>query len=401
MSLHRFGLQRRPFENVPDPAFFVQAGQYGRILSTLVDSVQAGRGLMVVSGPIGSGKTTLSQKLVSLLPDTTTVVWLAEPPASGQELFEFLAQELGLTPAGSRAFLLRDIGQRLKQLRQRQITCLLLIDESHHMSEEVLEGIRILTNLEGWSEKLVQIVLIGQPELMDLLQPERMEPLRQRVAVQKILDRMDVMATERYVYHRLRIAGAEQEVFSPAAVQLVAHIAGGIPRLVNNLCQAALRAADEAGKTRVEVDEVRSASLELGLGQRSSEYLRWQRENLAPSVRPEQSAASVPATPAPAVNPPPPDIPTNHTLLQPPANPLLASPLHSAGTTQAAPEPVSPPPPSLSGPLDIPFETRRSSRLRRRSHKGPLALLLVSTIIFLASAVFYAYRQGHLPRLLP
>ena len=154
MYTNHFSLQSLPFENVSDPACFFEQGDYSRVLSRMIDSLWAGRGLMVVAGPIGTGKTTLSQKLMVSVPEKTRIIWLGEPPDTSEDLLLFLTQELHISPESSgRIFVLRDIKEYLLKLHNEGNRCLLIMDEVHKISDDVLECVRLLNNLEQGSIK--------------------------------------------------------------------------------------------------------------------------------------------------------------------------------------------------------------------------------------------------------
>ena len=181
MYVQHFNLNLLPFENVPDPLFFYDQGDHARIRKQISGSLQSGRGLIVVTGPIGSGKTTLSQMIKSDFPDNIKLIWMAEPPASSSDLYLFLAQELGIQPSSSeKTFVMRDIRNALLRINAEGKKCLVIVDESHLMTEDVINGIRLLNNLEEGSLKLIQLLLLGQDELMEKINRPEMAPFKQR-----------------------------------------------------------------------------------------------------------------------------------------------------------------------------------------------------------------------------
>ena len=147
MYAQHFNLNILPFENVPDPLFFYDHGDHARIRKQISGSLQSGRGLIVVTGPIGSGKTTLSQMIKADFPENIKLIWMAEPPANSIDLYLFLAQELGIQPSSSeKTFVMRDIRNELLKINTEGKKCLIIIDESHLMSDDVINGIRLLNN---------------------------------------------------------------------------------------------------------------------------------------------------------------------------------------------------------------------------------------------------------------
>lgn len=396
MYLEHFKLRRYPFENVPDPAFFQATGQYKRIIASLMNSVQVGRGLIVISGPIGSGKTTLSQKLVNTLSLDTQLIWLAEPPKDAMELFSFVARELGVEENGSSSFILKRIRERLLQFNEQGRTCLLIIDESHHMNDDVFEAVRVLTNLEQWTFKLMQILLLGQPELMALLNQQKLEPLRQRIAVLHKLDRLRPGEAREYIATRLQTAGAHTEVFTKAAMALAAHVSGGIPRLINNICQMALQHTFERDGDVVRVEDVKAASVELGYGNLAQEYLAWFKER-ANELR-SQRLKALQAQPSAQVGQ------VLQRTAQAGAGAAVATPqadADSAGQDRTVVEPEDafamndlPEEDAVETPFDMQLRgDNGASRSRGRRH---VYVLAASVLVFAAGLVYHLYRTGAL-----
>lgn len=286
MYTEHFGLKALPFENVPDPLFFFGGGDYDRVLRRMTDALTAGRGLLAVAGPIGAGKTTLSQKLMADLSEAADIVWLAEPPESSSDLFSFLSQELGLRIEDStRLFVLRDIRGHLKKLHAAGRHCLVIIDESHLISDDVLEGLRLLNNLEEGSAKLIQIVLLGQQELIEKLSRPELEAFRQRIAGLEVISKMDSSRLREYIFHRLKIAGGRKGLFSEHALEAITLSTGGVPRVTNSLCDRSLRVAYEENRESVEAGDVHRAAMDLGLGRKTMHYLLKLRAEGAPQGR--------------------------------------------------------------------------------------------------------------------
>lgn len=274
MYTEHFGLKALPFENVPDPLFFFGGGDYDRVLRRMTDALTAGRGLLAVAGPIGAGKTTLSQKLMADLSGAADILWLAEPPESSSDLFAFLSQELGLRVEDStRLFILRDIREHLKKLHAAGRRCLVIIDESHLVSDDVLEGLRLLNNLEEGAAKLIQILLLGQQELIEKLSRPELEPFRQRIAGLEVIGTMDGSRLREYILHRLEVAGGRRGLFSEHALEAITLSTGGVPRVTNSLCDRSLRVAYEENREYVEAGDVHRAATDLGLGRKTMHYL--------------------------------------------------------------------------------------------------------------------------------
>jgi general secretion pathway protein A len=263
-----FNLNTLPFENVPDPLFFYDHGDHARIRKQISGSLQSGRGLIIVTGPIGSGKTTLSQMIKADFPETIKVIWMAEPPANSSDLYLFLAQELGLQPSSSeKTFVMRDIRNALLKINSEGEKCLIIIDESHLMSDDVINGIRLLNNLEEGSTKLIQLLLLGQEELLEMINRPAMEPFKQRIAALETLGRMSVDAVRKYISHRIGVAGGTSDLISDTGWEAlsIAFHAGGTPRTINSLCDRSLSVAFERGKSIVDAHDIYEATQRLGL----------------------------------------------------------------------------------------------------------------------------------------
>lgn len=268
MYIEHFNLNLLPFENVPDPLFFYDHGDHARIRKEISGSLQSGRGLVVVIGPIGSGKTTLSQMIKSDFSENIKLIWMAEPPANSTDLYLFLAQELGLQPSSSeKTFVMRDIRNILLKINSEEKKCLVIIDESHLMSDDVINGIRLLNNLEEGSIKLIQLMLLGQEELMEKINRPEMEPFKQRIAALEILGKMNVDTMRKYVSHRIQVAGGSPTLISNTGWEAlsIAFSAGGAPRMINSLCDRSFNVAFERDKPVVDARDIYEATQRMRL----------------------------------------------------------------------------------------------------------------------------------------
>jgi len=299
MYTNHFSLESLPFENVPDPAYFFDQGDYSRVLSRMIDSLWAGRGLIVLAGPIGTGKTTLTQKLMVSAPEKTRIIWLGEPPYTSDELLLFLTQELQIYPESpGRVFLLRDINEYLLKLHDEGNRCLLIIDEVHKISDDVLEIVRLLNNLEQGSIKLIQMFLIGQEEFLTKLTRPELESFKQRIAWLEVIGKMTPLQTQEYILHRLKVAGSQSRIFTDDALEAVLVAAQGTPRLVNTLCDRALRFSYEANKTVVDLGSVRQAADDIGLGREIFWWLRNREKEMEKKAELQASSLEYKLSPA-------------------------------------------------------------------------------------------------------
>jgi len=265
-----FGLNTPPFENTPDPAFFFMGARYRETLALMIHSVISRKGLICITGSVGTGKTTLSRVLTSHLPEETIVISLVHPKAKSTELTSFVAHSLKLTQTPDSYLLLNElIREELIKIDDAGGRCVLIIDEAQFMSDELFQEVLFFTNLETSQHKLIQIFLLGQKELLDKINRPEMRQLSQRISVTKFLRSMDRAQSIQYIKHRLITAGGSPDIFSDEALDLIASNSGGIPRIVNRICDATLLKAFMLQKETAETAEVQLAISDLGLDFRS------------------------------------------------------------------------------------------------------------------------------------
>jgi len=262
-----YGLSEKPFALTPNPRFVFQSEQYRAAEDALMYGVAQREGFMLVTGAPGTGKTTLCRDLLEKLdPSKYRVALLFNPFLNGVEMLQALLSEFGLgdTTATSRKELLDLLNTYLLQQLANGRTCIAIFDEAQHLSTEFLEQIRVLSNLETDSEKLIQILLVGQPELLTLIRTPQMSQLDQRVSVRCTLTHLSRDETGRYIYHRLNVAGAKGRIrVDDAAVRLIHQATVGVPRLVNLTCDRALLAAYSEQTRVITLAHVRQALASL------------------------------------------------------------------------------------------------------------------------------------------
>lgn len=248
-----YGLRDKPFSLTPNPRFVFYSRQYHEAEGQLIYGINNREGFMLVTGQPGTGKTTLCRNLLEKLDrDKAQSALLFNPFLNGMEMLAALLSEFGIVvPQGGTR---KDLLDRLNQFLLAQLAmgkgCVAIFDEAQHLSPEFLEQIRVLSNLETDQEKLIQIVLVGQPELLDKIRTPQMSQLDQRVSIRVTLADLDEQETDRYIHHRLNVAGAKGHVrFSPRAVREIYRGSHGVPRLINLICDRALLAG-YASQTR-------------------------------------------------------------------------------------------------------------------------------------------------------
>lgn len=244
-----FKLTRNPFNPTPDPFCFVPTTRHNEALAALYHGVRQHKGFVVLTGEVGTGKTLLLRCLLGLLKESKDVAYayLFNGRLSPTEFLQYILSDFGLPATGKSKYeLLLDLGRFLASRGSMKMTTVLIVDEAHLLSADILEEIRLLSNLETTDEKLLQIVLVGQPELDDKLDSVELRQLKQRIAVRTQLGALDADETKRYIDQRLQIAGAgphSSPLFSEEAISEVHRYSRGLPRLINTICENALIAA--------------------------------------------------------------------------------------------------------------------------------------------------------------
>jgi general secretion pathway protein A len=280
-----FGLKHEPFSIAPDPHYLFMSERHREALAHLLYGVRGGGGFVLLTGEIGAGKTTVCRCFLEQVPRRCNVAYIFNPRQTAEELLESICadfrilreSEPGRVPsardhvAALNEFLLRTHG-----VGQNNV---LIIDEAQSLSAEVLEQLRLLTNLETNERKLLQIILIGQPELRDMLARPELEQLAQRVIARYHLGALTAGETEQYIHHRLTVSGLSGALpFDAASMQRIHALSRGVPRRINLLCDRALLGAYARGRARVDVAIVDKAAAEVqgemsarerGLGLRS------------------------------------------------------------------------------------------------------------------------------------
>jgi general secretion pathway protein A len=242
MYLEHYGLIRQPFEMTPDPAFLYLGEAHQEGLATLVYGVRARKGFVMLTGEVGTGKTTLLHALLAQLDPDTASAFLFNPRLEPLDFFHVLFDELGIDQVchTKGEYLLALNHFLIERLREGKST-LLIVDEAQNLSAEMLEEIRLLSNLETPTSKLLQIMLVGQPELDEMLQRQELRQLRQRIVLRFQLRPFDLQETAGYIEERLRLAGyTGKALFRRSAIQRIQDVSGGIPRLINIICDGSL-----------------------------------------------------------------------------------------------------------------------------------------------------------------
>jgi MSHA biogenesis protein MshM len=248
-----FGFRHAPFGLTPDTRFYFAEASHQEALNTLLIALRAGEGFLKVTGEVGLGKTLLCRQLLNALGQEFVTAYVPNPAVSPRGLLQTVAGELGcaVEAAAAPEQLLKAIEGQLVANAQRNLRTVLVVDEAQALSDETLEAIRLLTNLETETYKLLQVVLFGQPELDQRLARAHLRQLRQRITFAYRLRPLDRRQFDAYVRHRVEVAGGPQALFADDALRVLYRASGGTPRLVNVLCHKALLAAFGPGRAQV------------------------------------------------------------------------------------------------------------------------------------------------------
>jgi len=265
MYLDFFQLEEFPFNVTPDPRFLFFSERHREAYESLLYGIECRKGFVVLTGEVGCGKTTICRSVLNNLPSATHSALILNPSLTATQLVRSILLDLGLEPKG------RDKLVHIAQLNRFLLKCLekgenvtVIIDESQNLDPELMEQVRMLSNLETDQHKLMQIILSGQPELKDRLQQPDLRQLRQRVMVHCDLEPLSAMETALYIQHRLNVAGADSRItFDNDAVHRIHERAQGIPRQINTLCDRSLLSAYVRRDHQVGAEDIQNAINEL------------------------------------------------------------------------------------------------------------------------------------------
>jgi type II secretory pathway predicted ATPase ExeA len=265
-----FGLKENPFNVNPDPRFLFQTSEIREALACLTYGVERRRGFVLLTGEVGTGKTTLLNKLLEGLREArVATAFIFNPRLSANQFLHFMLGDFGIAcESRMKSQVLLLLNQWLLERYRAGETAVLIVDEAQNLSLELLEEIRLLTNLETATEKLLQIVLSGQPELENLINQPELRQLRQRITLRCRMLPLSLEETRGYISERLRIAGAEGEpIFNSDAIEVVFRYSGGIPRVINLLCEHSLITAYAEEQKTVPAGMVQAVAQEFELGE--------------------------------------------------------------------------------------------------------------------------------------
>ena len=267
MYLSFFGLNEKPFAITPDPRYLYLSERHAEALAHLLYGITEAGGFVQLTGEVGTGKTTIVRSLLAQTPKNAEIALILNPRMTAPEFLLTICEELGIGVPDSATESLKDLVDILSGYLLRAHAngrrVVVVVDEAQNLAPTVLEQVRLLTNLETNTQKLLQIILIGQPELRELLARNELRQLAQRITGRYHLNPLTRDETAAYVRHRLRVAGATSDIFSPGALAEVYRVAGGVPRVINVVCDRALLGAYSMDRHRVTGNLVRHAASEV------------------------------------------------------------------------------------------------------------------------------------------
>ncbi len=276
MSMYQqfFGLNKKPFDLAPDPSMVFMSEAHQEALSVFRYGIMDRKGFLMLTGQVGTGKTTLLQLLIASLDDNRIhLCMITNPTLSPQEFFYLLSVKYGLDEFdGNKAKFLLNFSDFLSLCRKNNDQVVLILDEAHVLPEDILEEIRLLSNQEHKDYGVLSIFLVGQPELQERLSTDRLLPLKQRIGIQFHLKQFTRQETKQYLLYRLRKAGAgHTEFFSTEALRLIHQHCNGTPRLINILCDHALLSGYAMGQLTIDQEIIQDCLIELDIAGKTSD----------------------------------------------------------------------------------------------------------------------------------
>ena len=272
-----FGLNTKPFSIVPDPRYFYMSNGHSEALAHLVYGIKNDVGFVLLTGEVGTGKTTVCKRFLQMLSDDTEIAFILNPKLTVVELLAIICDEFGISyPKNNQSVkvFVDLINEYLLDIHSKNKKAVLIIEEAQNLKQEVLEQIRVLTNLETNERKLLQIIMIGQPELRDMLSKEELRQLSQRITARYHLGPLNIEEVSEYINFRLSVAGLIRgRLFPKSVIRHLYRVSNGVPRLINVICNNALLGTYVQNKERVDIKTLKIAAKEV-LGKKNNQKNR-------------------------------------------------------------------------------------------------------------------------------
>ncbi len=303
MYQSHFRFESYPFQNTPNPAFYFGSQIHREALASMIYGVQEGKGFILITGDVGTGKTTLVQALKTELGDQHIVIEINNPWISHEEILDTIRRAVLVTEpaqaamAPSNTQIINELKDRLTELDRSGRRVVLVIDEAHQLPERTLEGIRLISNIETPVRKLIQIILLGQDELGTMLSRYSLRQIEQRISLASHLTKLSREDTEAYIRHRLRVARGSDALFPSESIDIIYPTSQGIPRIINHLCDFCLLTAFHKNAQYVDVETAREVAASLPPMQASASPVPIASSRVAPAK--PAAAAPVPPREAP------------------------------------------------------------------------------------------------------
>jgi general secretion pathway protein A len=279
MYLAFFGLNEKPFSITPDPRYLYLSARHAEAMAHLLYGINEAGGFVQLTGEVGTGKTTIVRSLLAQAPKNAEIALILNPRMTAPEFLLTICEEVGIGVPDSATQSLKDLVDILSQYLLRAHAggrrVVVVVDEAQNLAPEVLEQVRLLTNLETNTQKLLQIILIGQPELRELLARNELRQLAQRITGRYHLSPLSAEETAAYVRHRLRVAGATADIFNRFALEEIYRLSGGVPRVINVICDRALLGGYSLDRHRITSPLVRHAAAEVFGKRFTPPWLPW------------------------------------------------------------------------------------------------------------------------------
>lgn len=265
MYLKFYGLKEKPFNVTSDPNFLYLSRKHREAISHMQYGIEERMGFLEITGEIGTGKTTISKALLNTLDEHTKTAFILNSNLSEIQLLEAIVTDFGIRLKNkNKITMLNELNKFLLDQLKCNNNTVLIIDEAQNLKPSLLEQVRLLSNLETEKEKLLQIILVGQPELKEKLASKELAQLRQRIAIRYHILPLDRDEVEAYICHRLNVAGSKCETFfTEGAISAIYRFSGGVPRLINIVCDKALLAGFAADKRLIDTDMIKRCGREI------------------------------------------------------------------------------------------------------------------------------------------